>query len=127
MNNKIPHTRFNTDISWQDSAPTGNDLPLFTYLVNHINTLGSARLISFSWNDTQNSSLDLHLMADKFNTHVIKVIDSIKKDVIREIPYAELQHFMQVNLLVLAQQAKASESLYGTEVALSMYSVLEVL
>jgi len=126
MNNKTIHTRFNTEISRQDCATSGNDLPLFTYLANHINTLGSARLISFARINTQSSSLDLHLMADTFNTHVIKVIDSIKKNVIREIPYTELQHIMQVNLLLLAQQTKASESISGTEVALSLYSVLEV-
>ncbi|HED17022.1 MAG TPA: hypothetical protein ENI64_09460 [Gammaproteobacteria bacterium] len=125
MNNKTTHPKKN--ISRQDSTPTGKDLPLFTYLVNYINTPGSARLIRFSRHDTQCSNLDLHLMVDPSNRHVIKVVDSDKKDVIREIPYSDLLHIMQVTPSIMGLQEKGSKCISGTEVALSMCSVLEVI
>lgn len=133
MNKKIPNTHSNTEMSRQDHAPAGKDLPLITQLVNHINTLDSSRHIRFSVACTQCSSLDLHLVTDKLNRQVIKVIDSARKDgkhgkdVIREIPHTDLQHIMLVNPAALNLRAKGCKRATGTEVALPMCSALEVL
>lgn len=127
MNKIIQNTNKTEDISRQDRAPTGKDLPLFTHLVDHTNTLDPARLIRFYPHCTQCSSLDLHLVTDKLNKHVIKVIDSDRKEVIREISYTDLQHIMLVNPSALNLRAKGCKRATGTEVASSMCNALEVL
>ncbi len=126
MNKKIPYTLSNTKLSRQNNALTGKDLPLFTYLANHLNTQGSVRLIRFFPHLSQCSSLDLHLITDKSDRHVIKVIDFARKDVIREIPHTDLQHIMQASLLIQSLQAKDYKR-SGTEVADTICSAQEVL
>ncbi len=87
----------------------------------------SANIIRFRQYPVQCSNLDLHLETDNTDQHLVKVVDSVRKAIVREIPFSDLQYLLQPALCAWNLHQTTCKCIYGIEVAEHKCSALEVL